>query len=208
MDRPNSPSQAPGAELRVGYPAIRRFALHTALWVAILVVPAAALVYIASQRSDSVYLAEATLMAPTGTFATEALVDTPVATRPLAPRAYHAALGSVDVLSAALVTLGADPVATSMLHATAAKGDRLDAFVVRKAGTDSFMQPGGKLEAGEDGALSGAQVAALTESATAEMAGSWSSAPRSCPAIWSRRACPTAVGTAVPWNSMPGSSWG
>lgn len=109
VDRPNSPSQAPGAELRVGYPAIRRFALHTALWVAILVVPAAALVYIASQRSDSVYLAEATLMAPTGTFATEALVDTPVATRPLAPRAYHAALGSVDVLSAALVTLGADP---------------------------------------------------------------------------------------------------
>ena len=32
------------------------------------------------------------------------------------------------------LTLGADPVATSMLHATAAKGERLDAFVVRKAG--------------------------------------------------------------------------
>lgn len=31
------------------------------------------------------------------------------------------------------LTLGADPVATSMLHAAAAAGDRLDAFVVRKA---------------------------------------------------------------------------
>ncbi|WP_431772133.1 orotate phosphoribosyltransferase [Streptomyces cucumeris] len=31
------------------------------------------------------------------------------------------------------LTLGADPVATSMLHAAAARGRRLDAFVVRKA---------------------------------------------------------------------------
>lgn len=31
------------------------------------------------------------------------------------------------------LTLGADPVATSMLHAAAAAGGRLDAFVVRKA---------------------------------------------------------------------------
>lgn len=31
------------------------------------------------------------------------------------------------------LTLGADPVATSMLHAAAAKGRRLDAFVVRKS---------------------------------------------------------------------------
>jgi orotate phosphoribosyltransferase len=31
------------------------------------------------------------------------------------------------------LTLGADPVAVAMLHAAAAEGDRLDAFVVRKA---------------------------------------------------------------------------
>lgn len=31
------------------------------------------------------------------------------------------------------LTLGADPVATAMLHAAAAEGERLDAFVVRKA---------------------------------------------------------------------------
>ena len=37
------------------------------------------------------------------------------------------------------LTLGADPVATAMLHAAAA-GDRLDAFVVRKAGKAHGLQ--------------------------------------------------------------------
>ncbi|AOT60085.1 MULTISPECIES: orotate phosphoribosyltransferase [Streptomyces] len=38
------------------------------------------------------------------------------------------------------LTLGADPVATSMLHAAAAKGRTLDAFVVRKAAKAHGMQ--------------------------------------------------------------------
>jgi orotate phosphoribosyltransferase len=38
------------------------------------------------------------------------------------------------------LTLGADPVATSMLHAAAAAGARLDAFVVRKAGKAHGLQ--------------------------------------------------------------------
>lgn len=38
------------------------------------------------------------------------------------------------------LTLGADPVATSMLHAAAACGERLDAFVVRKAGKAHGLQ--------------------------------------------------------------------
>ncbi len=38
------------------------------------------------------------------------------------------------------LTLGADPVATSMLHASAARGQRLDAFVVRKAQKAHGMQ--------------------------------------------------------------------
>jgi orotate phosphoribosyltransferase len=38
------------------------------------------------------------------------------------------------------LTLGADPVATAMLHAAAAAGDRLDAFVVRKAGKAHGLQ--------------------------------------------------------------------
>ena len=38
------------------------------------------------------------------------------------------------------LTLGADPVATAMLHAAAAQGRRLDAFVVRKEGKAHGMQ--------------------------------------------------------------------
>lgn len=38
------------------------------------------------------------------------------------------------------LTLGADPVALSMLHAAAAEGRSLDAFVVRKAGKAHGMQ--------------------------------------------------------------------
>ncbi|WP_375433154.1 orotate phosphoribosyltransferase [uncultured Friedmanniella sp.] len=38
------------------------------------------------------------------------------------------------------LTLGADPVAEAMLHATAAVGGRLDAFVVRKEGKDHGLQ--------------------------------------------------------------------
>jgi orotate phosphoribosyltransferase len=38
------------------------------------------------------------------------------------------------------LTLGADPVATAMLHAAAAHGRSLDAFVVRKAGKAHGLQ--------------------------------------------------------------------
>lgn len=38
------------------------------------------------------------------------------------------------------LTLGADPVATAMLHAAAARGHRLDAFVVRKEGKAHGLQ--------------------------------------------------------------------
>ena len=38
------------------------------------------------------------------------------------------------------LTMGADPVATAMLHATAARGLDLDAFVVRKAAKDHGMK--------------------------------------------------------------------
>lgn len=48
-----------------------------------------------------------------------------------APRAVEAVGG---------LTLGADPVATAMLHAAAARGRRLDAFVVRKEGKAHGLQ--------------------------------------------------------------------
>jgi orotate phosphoribosyltransferase len=38
------------------------------------------------------------------------------------------------------LTLGADPVAVAMLHASAASGEVLDAFVVRKAGKEHGLQ--------------------------------------------------------------------
>ncbi len=38
------------------------------------------------------------------------------------------------------LTLGADPVATAMMHAAAAQGEVLDAFVVRKAAKEHGMQ--------------------------------------------------------------------
>jgi orotate phosphoribosyltransferase len=38
------------------------------------------------------------------------------------------------------LTMGADPVATAMLHAAAARGQRLDAFVVRKEGKAHGLQ--------------------------------------------------------------------
>ncbi|MER5951145.1 orotate phosphoribosyltransferase [Streptomyces sp. NPDC050400] len=38
------------------------------------------------------------------------------------------------------LTMGADPVAGAMLHASAARGERLDAFVVRKAAKAHGMQ--------------------------------------------------------------------
>ncbi len=38
------------------------------------------------------------------------------------------------------LTMGADPVATAMLHTAASRGRRLDAFVVRKAGKAHGMQ--------------------------------------------------------------------
>ena len=56
------------------------------------------------------------------------------------PTAGPALLPPSDSELLAGLTLGADPVATSMLHARAAEGGRLDAFVVRKAGKAHGLQ--------------------------------------------------------------------
>jgi orotate phosphoribosyltransferase len=64
------------------------------------------------------------------------------------------------------LTLGADPVATAMLHAAAATGDRLDAFVVRKAEKAHGLQrriegspvAGRRVLAVEDTSTTGASV--------------------------------------------------
>jgi orotate phosphoribosyltransferase len=59
------------------------------------------------------------------------------------------------------LTLGADPVAAAMLHAAAARGRRLDAFVVRKAGKAHGLQR--RIE-GPD--VSGRRVLAVEDTST------------------------------------------
>lgn len=55
------------------------------------------------------------------------------AAAPLVGRVMNELVADLDFDAVGGLTLGADPVATAMLHARAAAGGRLDAFVVRKA---------------------------------------------------------------------------
>lgn len=52
---------------------------------------------------------------------------------PLVGRVMRALVADWEFEAVGGLTLGADPVATAMLHAATAEGGRLDAFVVRKA---------------------------------------------------------------------------
>ncbi|WP_375424742.1 orotate phosphoribosyltransferase [uncultured Friedmanniella sp.] len=69
------------------------------------------------------------------------------------------------------LTLGADPVATAMLHASAATGGRLDAFVVRKQGKAHGLQrriegspvEGRRVVAVEDTSTTGGSVLTAVE---------------------------------------------
>lgn len=62
------------------------------------------------------------------------------AAAPLVGRVMRDLVADWDFAAVGGLTLGADPVATSMLHAAAAAGGRLDAFVVRKAGKAYGLQ--------------------------------------------------------------------
>ena len=59
---------------------------------------------------------------------------------PLVGRVMLEATKDFDFDAVGGLTLGADPVATAMLHAAAAQGRRLDAFVVRKEGKAHGLQ--------------------------------------------------------------------
>lgn len=59
---------------------------------------------------------------------------------PLVGRVMSDLVKDLDFDAVGGLTLGADPVATSMLHARAAAGGRVDAFVVRKAGKAHGLQ--------------------------------------------------------------------
>jgi orotate phosphoribosyltransferase len=59
---------------------------------------------------------------------------------PLAGRVMLAATADLSYDAVGGLTLGADPVATAMMHAAAAQGRTLDAFVVRKQSKTHGLQ--------------------------------------------------------------------
>lgn len=59
---------------------------------------------------------------------------------PIVGRAMLDLTGDLDYDAVGGLTLGADPIATAMLHASSARGRRLDAFVVRKSGKAHGLQ--------------------------------------------------------------------
>jgi len=62
------------------------------------------------------------------------------AAAPLVGRVMLETTADLDYDAVGGLTLGADPVATAMLHAAAAAGRKLDAFVVRKEGKAHGLQ--------------------------------------------------------------------
>ena len=59
---------------------------------------------------------------------------------PLVGKVMRELTADLDFDAVGGLTLGADPVATAMLHAAAAAGERLDAFVVRKEAKQHGLQ--------------------------------------------------------------------
>ena len=59
---------------------------------------------------------------------------------PLVGQVMNELTKGLDFEAVGGLTLGADPVATAMLHASAAAGRRIDAFVVRKSGKAHGLQ--------------------------------------------------------------------
>ena len=90
---------------------------------------------------------------------------------PLAGRVMLAATADLDYDAVGGLTLGADPVASAMMHAAAGQGRTLDAFVVRKAGKTHGLQrriegpdvAGRKVLAVEDTSTTGASVLAAVD---------------------------------------------
>jgi orotate phosphoribosyltransferase len=90
---------------------------------------------------------------------------------PLAGRVMLAATADLSYDAVGGLTLGADPVAAAMMHAAAAAGRKLDAFVVRKEGKAHGLQrriegpdvAGRRVLAVEDTSTTGGSVLAAVE---------------------------------------------
>jgi orotate phosphoribosyltransferase len=83
------------------------------------------------------------------------------AVAPIIGRVMRALVADWDFEAVGGLTLGADPVATAMLHAAAASGERLDAFVVRKEGKAHGLQ-----RRIEGPAVTGRRVLAVEDTST------------------------------------------
>lgn len=83
------------------------------------------------------------------------------AAAPLVGRVMLAATVDLDFDAVGGLTLGADPVAAAMLHAAAAQGRSLDAFVVRKEGKAHGLQR--RIEGPE---VAGRRVLAVEDTST------------------------------------------
>jgi orotate phosphoribosyltransferase len=90
---------------------------------------------------------------------------------PIVGRVMRSLVADWDFDAVGGLTLGADPVATAMLHAAAAAGERLDAFTVRKTEKAHGLQRriegpdvvGRRVLAVEDTSTTGASVLAAVE---------------------------------------------
>ncbi|GAA4618643.1 orotate phosphoribosyltransferase [Actinoallomurus liliacearum] len=124
---------------------------------------------------------------------------------PLVGRAMLDLTEDLDYEAVGGLTLGADPVATAMLHAAAARGRHLDAFVVRKAGKAHGLQrrvegpdvAGRRVLAVEDTSTTGGSVLTAVEAlreAGAEVVG--------VATIVERGAGPRIAETGLPYRSV------
>lgn len=97
------------------------------------------------------------------------------AAAPLIGRLLRQLTADWDYVAAGGLTLGADPVACAMMHAAAAAGEVLDAFVVRKSAKQHGMQrqiegievAGQPVLAVEDTSTTGGSVLTAVEALTA-----------------------------------------
>jgi orotate phosphoribosyltransferase len=83
------------------------------------------------------------------------------AVAPLIGRVMRALVTDWEFEAAGGLTLGADPVATAMMHAAAAAGEQLDAFVVRKESKAHGLQ-----QRIEGPAVTGRRVLAVEDTST------------------------------------------
>lgn len=89
----------------------------------------------------------------------------------LLDRLEEVGLGTAEIDAVGGLTLGADPVATALLHAAASRGQDLDAFVVRKEGKAHGLQrriegpdvAGRRVVAVEDTSTTGGSVLTAVE---------------------------------------------